>query len=118
MNQTDDFLGLLDYDLISTATKQYASTHKIFSDRQFSLALVVDIRGTFSSNPLNVSLNALARIIDPWSISDLLALLQPLTSYCHSPTNQQEYDTFRAAAATVFKSWIDNRHNMPLCSLI
>ncbi|TVY40872.1 putative hydrolase, partial [Lachnellula subtilissima] len=67
LNLTNAFDGLLDFDLF-----------------------VMDVRGTYSSNPLNVSLDTLASIVGPY------------------PTNQSEYDAVKNASAVVIQSWIDN----------
>ncbi|KAI0466534.1 hypothetical protein F4859DRAFT_518993 [Xylaria cf. heliscus] len=67
LNRTDTFKGLEDYDL-----------------------MMMDIRGTFSSNPLNVSLQTFNAL--------------PL-SY---PRNQTEFDTYRQLSAAMFQSWIDS----------
>ncbi|KAI0813225.1 hypothetical protein GGR55DRAFT_703220 [Xylaria sp. FL0064] len=66
LNLTDEFKGLEDYDL-----------------------MMMDVRGTYSSNPLNVSLQIFNNL--------------PL-SY---PQNQTEFDIYRQASAAVFQSWID-----------
>ncbi|TVY51007.1 putative hydrolase [Lachnellula cervina] len=67
LNLTNAFDSLLEFDLF-----------------------VMDVRGTYSSNPLNVSLETLAGIGGPY------------------PTNQTEYDIVKNASATVIQSWIDN----------
>jgi hypothetical protein len=67
LNITNAFSGLMDFDLI-----------------------VMDVRGTFSSNPLNVSLELFAGLSGPY------------------PTNQTEWDAVQAASAAVIQSWIDN----------
>ncbi|KAI1346989.1 hypothetical protein F5Y01DRAFT_319158 [Xylaria sp. FL0043] len=67
LNLTDEFKGLEDYDL-----------------------MMMDVRGTYSSNPLNVSLSSFNNL--------------PL-SY---PQNQTEFDIYRQASAAMFQSWIDS----------
>ncbi|KAI1737678.1 hypothetical protein F4680DRAFT_467959 [Xylaria scruposa] len=67
LNLTDTFKGLEDYDL-----------------------MMMDVRGTYSSNPLNVSLLTLNAL--------------PL-SY---PRNQSEFDTYRQLSSAMFQSWIDS----------
>jgi len=49
----------------------------------------MDVRGTFSSNPLNVSLDLFEPLFDPY------------------PTTQSEFDTFKENSKAVFQSWID-----------
>jgi hypothetical protein len=67
LNLTNAFSGLEDFDL-----------------------MVMDVRGTYSSNQLNVSLETFAGLSGPY------------------PTTQSEYDAVQAASATVIQSWIDN----------
>ncbi|KAJ8131397.1 hypothetical protein O1611_g2229 [Lasiodiplodia mahajangana] len=67
LNLTQTFKGLEDYDL-----------------------MMMDVRGTYSSNPLNVSLETFNNL--------------PL-SY---PQNETEFETYRQASATMFQSWIDS----------
>ncbi|KAI0431721.1 hypothetical protein F5Y09DRAFT_340420 [Xylaria sp. FL1042] len=67
LNLTDEFKGLEDYDL-----------------------MMMDVRGTYSSNPLNVSLQTFNNL--------------PL-SY---PQNQTEFDIYRQVSAAMFQSWIDS----------
>ncbi|KAE9363001.1 hypothetical protein N431DRAFT_550765 [Stipitochalara longipes BDJ] len=51
--------------------------------------LVMDVRGTYSSNILNVSLDLFPKLLGPY------------------PTNQTAYDAIKAASATAIKSWIE-----------
>ncbi|CZR58678.1 uncharacterized protein PAC_08570 [Phialocephala subalpina] len=67
LNLTRTFEGLLDFDL-----------------------LVIDVRGTFSSNQLNVSLDTLTPLLGPY------------------PTTQNEFDIAKNASATAIQSWINN----------
>ncbi|TVY92660.1 putative hydrolase [Lachnellula willkommii] len=67
LNLTNAFDGLLDFDLF-----------------------VMDMRGTYSSNPLNVSLDLFAGLGGPY------------------PTTQTEYDNVKNASAMVIQSWVDN----------
>ncbi|KAF4628966.1 hypothetical protein G7Y89_g9180 [Cudoniella acicularis] len=67
LNVTQTFDGLLDFDL-----------------------LVIDVRGTFSSNQLNVSLDTLTPLFGSY------------------PTTQNDFDTIKNASATAIQSWIDN----------
>ncbi|KPM41125.1 hypothetical protein AK830_g5432 [Neonectria ditissima] len=67
LNQTSTFSGLMDYDL-----------------------MMVDIRGTHSSNPVNVSLDVFSAL--------------PLAY----PQNQTEFDAYRQASTDIFQSWIDS----------
>ncbi|KAF2474348.1 alpha/beta-hydrolase, partial [Lindgomyces ingoldianus] len=64
-------------------------THAFDGLEDFDL-LVLDVRGTFSSNPLNVSLETFAGMSGPF------------------PTNQTEFDIAKNASATIIQSWIDN----------
>ncbi|PMD32000.1 hypothetical protein L207DRAFT_441349 [Hyaloscypha variabilis F] len=66
LNYTNAFNELLDFDI-----------------------LVMDVRGTYSSNLLNVSLDVVAGVLGPY------------------PTNQTAYDTIKAASATAVKSWVE-----------
>lgn len=68
LNLTNAFSGLLDFQIIA-----------------------IDIRGTYSSNPLNVSLD----IIE--------AVLQIVY-----PTSESEYEDMVATSAASFKSWSEN----------
>lgn len=67
LNLTNAFSGLEDFDLV-----------------------VMDVRGTYSSNPLDVSLNTFAGLSGPY------------------PTSQSQHDLVRAASKVVIQSWIDN----------
>ncbi|RFU28898.1 hypothetical protein B7463_g7452, partial [Scytalidium lignicola] len=67
LNATQAFDGLLDFGL-----------------------LMLDIRGTFSSNQLNVSLDTLTPLFGPY------------------PTTQSEFDTIKNVSATAIQSWIVN----------
>ncbi|KAI0968914.1 hypothetical protein F4678DRAFT_481752 [Xylaria arbuscula] len=67
LNLTEEFKGLEDYDL-----------------------MMMDVRGTYSSNPLKVSLQTFNNL--------------PL-SY---PQNQTEFDIYRQASAAMFQSWINS----------
>ncbi|TKA75526.1 hypothetical protein B0A55_03525 [Friedmanniomyces simplex] len=49
----------------------------------------MDIRGTWSSNPLNVSLD----------------IVGPLLGYYPAPNNRSEFDTYLATATTMWQSW-------------
>ncbi|KAK4541861.1 hypothetical protein LTR36_007393 [Oleoguttula mirabilis] len=60
---TANFEGLLEYDL-----------------------MMLDVRGLWASNPLNVSLETFAPLLE-------------------SPSSQQEYDEYQAAAKEMFQSW-------------
>jgi hypothetical protein len=53
----------------------------------------MDVRGTYSSNPLNVSLDTFPNFNDPY------------------PTNQSEYDAYQAISTKIIRSWID--HSSP-----
>ncbi|THW63024.1 hypothetical protein D6D19_09720 [Aureobasidium pullulans] len=66
LDQTKIAEGLLDHDL-----------------------LFMDVRGTYSSNPLNVSLDLFQTLFGPY------------------PTTPNEYRVFQEASATVVQSWID-----------
>lgn len=68
LNLTNAFSGLTDFELI-----------------------VMDIRGTFSSNPLNVSL-------------EILEYLESLPY----PQNQSDYDATQAVSAQSIQSWVNN----------
>ncbi|KAI1120119.1 hypothetical protein F5Y10DRAFT_290288 [Nemania abortiva] len=67
LNLSDTFKGLEDYDL-----------------------MMMDVRGTYSSNTLNVSLQTFNNL--------------PL-SY---PQSQAEFNTYRQASAAMFQSWVDS----------
>ncbi|KAH8654995.1 hypothetical protein BGZ60DRAFT_546624 [Tricladium varicosporioides] len=67
LNLTDMFSGLLDHDL-----------------------LMIDVRGTYSSNPLNVSLQTLDSFFGPY------------------PTTKVEFDAIKSASTAAIQSWIDN----------
>ncbi|KAE8449055.1 hypothetical protein EG329_008643 [Mollisiaceae sp. DMI_Dod_QoI] len=67
LNITQVFEGLLDFDL-----------------------LVLDVRGTFSSNQLNVSLDTIVPLFGPY------------------PTTQSEFDAIKNVSATAIQSWVDN----------
>ncbi|KIW91189.1 uncharacterized protein Z519_08084 [Cladophialophora bantiana CBS 173.52] len=67
---TPDFSGLTDYDL-----------------------MMMDIRGTYSSNPLNVSLDKVLPLFAPY------------------PTSQAEFENVREIAAAAIQSWVDS--NLP-----
>ncbi|KAH8811132.1 Alpha/Beta hydrolase protein [Xylogone sp. PMI_703] len=67
LNATQAFDGLLDFDL-----------------------LMLDVRGTFSSNQLNVSLDTLTPLFGPY------------------PTTESEFDSIKNVSATAIQSWIVN----------
>ncbi|KAE9398532.1 alpha/beta-hydrolase [Gymnopus androsaceus JB14] len=67
LNLTDSFVGLEEFDLMA-----------------------MDVRGTYSSNQLNVSLSTFDGILGPY------------------PTTNEEFENFKAASATVIQSWIDS----------
>ncbi|KAL6241664.1 hypothetical protein RBB50_011446 [Rhinocladiella similis] len=64
---TPDFSGLTDYDL-----------------------MMMDIRGTYSSNPLNVSMDKVLPLFNPY------------------PTSQAEFNDAKETAAAAIQSWIDS----------
>ncbi|KAH8738411.1 hypothetical protein BGZ61DRAFT_526388 [Ilyonectria robusta] len=66
LNQTDMFSGLMDYDL-----------------------MMLDVRGTYSSNPLNVSLDVFGSIPSAY------------------PQNESDFKAYRQASRAMFQSWID-----------
>lgn len=68
LNLTDAFEGLVDFELIA-----------------------MDIRGTYTSNPLNVSLEIIEAVLE--------------TTY---PTSESEYEAMVALSAASFQSWIEN----------
>ncbi|KAI0855530.1 hypothetical protein F4860DRAFT_31951 [Xylaria cubensis] len=61
-----------------------------FNDLQDYDLMMMDVRGTYSSNPLNVSLP----VFDNMPVS--------------YPRNQSEFDMFQQASSAMFQSWIDN----------
>ncbi|KAI1617240.1 hypothetical protein EDD36DRAFT_484980 [Exophiala viscosa] len=66
-SSTPDFNGLLEFDL-----------------------MMADTRGTFSSNELNVSIEVVVPLLDPY------------------PTNQSGFDAFRQASKAVFQSFVNS----------
>lgn len=63
----------------------------------------MDVRGTWFSNPLNVSIEVAEAVLGPQCVLSVHRSNQPLTS--PSPTNAAEYHTFEANAARMFRSW-------------
>ncbi|OQU95518.1 hypothetical protein CLAIMM_01707 [Cladophialophora immunda] len=81
---TPDFSGLTDYDLMSAEhPTRFVSLKLIFLS-------VMDIRGTYSSNPLNVSMDKVLPLFNPY------------------PTSQTEFDDVKETAAAAIQSWIDS----------
>ncbi|RDL37041.1 Uncharacterized protein BP5553_04474 [Venustampulla echinocandica] len=63
---------------------------KIFSELMDFDLLVMDVRGTFSSNPLNVSLETFSGLLGRY------------------PTNQTAFNVVKKASSKVIQSWIDS----------
>ncbi|OAL39580.1 hypothetical protein AYO20_00977 [Fonsecaea nubica] len=61
-----------------------------FSDLTDYDLMMMDIRGTYSSNPLNVSLETVLPLFNPY------------------PTSQDEFNTAKEIAAAAIQSWVDS----------
>ena len=85
LNISNAFTGLEDFDLVGPYQGLLLPQRKL----RLTKGPVMDVRGTFSSNPLNVSLDLFPGLMGPY------------------PTNQQEYDEIQAVSKAVFQSWID-----------
>lgn len=109
LNRTETFNDLLDYDLMCK------SLTIGMDDKCLLLYLpVLDIRGTYGSNPLNLSsegFHAIDKLLQTMLVLQPKPLrrLKTLT-ICptRSPTTEAEFNSAREYSAAFFQSWIDS----------
>ncbi|KAK5118743.1 hypothetical protein LTR85_007949 [Meristemomyces frigidus] len=81
---TPNFHGLLEYDLMSNVAPLLLL--RFLTD---ATQKVMEVRGLWASNPLNVSLDTFAPLVGAY------------------PSSEREYDAYQQAAKVMFQSWTD-----------